>query len=139
VSVLRSFRLWAVALVAVAGLALVVGPGASGDAARVAHLETLVRCPSCEDLSVAQSDATSAVAVRHDIARAVARGQSDSQILTSLEATYGPTILLSPPTTGLGVLLWVVPVLAVLVLVGVVIRLARRRDPPVESGLEVPS
>jgi cytochrome c-type biogenesis protein CcmH len=128
VSVLRSFRLWAVALVAVAGLALVAGPHASGDAARVAHLESLVRCPSCEDLSVAQSDATSAVAVRADIARAVARGQSDSQILTSLEATYGSTILLSPPTTGIGVLLWIVPLAALAALVGVVVRLARRRD-----------
>ncbi len=127
-SVLRSFRLWAIALVAVVGLALVAGPHASGNAARVAHLESLVRCPSCEDLSVAQSDATSAVAVRADIARAVARGLSDSQILTSLEDTYGPTILLSPPTTGIGALLWIVPVAALVALIGVVVRLFRRRD-----------
>jgi hypothetical protein len=38
------------------------------------HLETLVKCPACDDLSVAQSNATSAIAVRHDIARDVHRG-----------------------------------------------------------------
>ena len=42
----------------------------------------------------------------------VAAGDSDSQILTSLEATYGTSVLLSPPTSGLGALLWAVPVAA---------------------------
>ena len=59
-----------------------------------------MRCPACEDISVAVSDATSAIAVRHEITRDVHRGDSDNTILTSLEDTYGASILLSPPTTG---------------------------------------
>ncbi len=124
---LRSFTLFALALVAVATLALTLAPRAGGDAARVARLESLVRCPACEDLSVAQSDATSAIAVRHEIAADVARGLSDARILTSLEAVYGTSILLSPPTSGLGVLLWVGPLLVALAVVGGAIRVARRR------------
>jgi len=127
VSILRSFRLWLLALVALGAFVLVSAPSTSSAQARIAHLESLVRCPSCEDLSVAQSNATSAIAVRHEIAQKVHHGSSDDQILTSLEDTYGTSILLSPPTTGLGVLLWVVPLVLVVVLGVVVLGLWRRR------------
>ncbi len=124
---LRSFWLWAAAALAVVALVLVAAPGTSSRAARVAHLESLVRCPSCEDLSVAQSTAASSLAVRHDIEARVARGQSDAAILASLTSTYGPTILLSPSTSGLGTLLWLGPLGGVLLLALVGWRLWRRR------------
>lgn len=125
--VLKSFTLWCVVFVFVAGAAVLVRPSGSSEVARIAHLETLVRCPSCDDLSVAVSDATSAIAVRHEIATKVHEGRSDDEILTSLEAAYGTSILLSPPTSGLGVLLWIVPLVGVLLLVASAVRLARRR------------
>ena len=125
--VLKSFFVWCVALVAVAAIAVALNPHPPTRAARIAHLETLVRCPACHDLSVAESNATSAIAVRNEIANKVRSGQSDNKILTSLESVYGTSILLSPPTSGLGVLLWVVPSLGVVVLAASSIRLARRR------------
>ena len=125
--VLRSFRLWALAFVAVAVLALASAPVAPSAQRRVAHLESLVKCPSCENLSVAQSNATAALAVRNEIRRAVAAGESDNRILTSLESTYGPSILLSPSTSGLGTLLWLGPLALVFALVFALTRLARRR------------
>jgi cytochrome c-type biogenesis protein CcmH/NrfF len=73
------------------------------------------------------SNATSAIAVRHEITTKVHEGQSDNKILTSLESVYGTSILLSPPTSGLGVLLWVVPLLGLLILIASAIRLTRRR------------
>ncbi len=106
---LGAFRLWLVALVAVLALALVTGPTTSGPAQRIAHLESLVKCPSCQDLSVAQSNSSSALAVRHEIVSMVHQGQSDTQILTAIEAAYGSSVLLSPSTSGVGVLLWLVP------------------------------
>ena len=123
---LRSFWLWVAALVVVFGVALLASPNQSSAASRVAHLESLVKCPSCEDLSVAQSNATTAVAVRHEIVADVAAGKSDNQILTSIQAAYGTSILLSPPTSGLGVLLWIVPLGVVLALIVVGLRLRRR-------------
>ncbi len=125
--ILRSFALWCVAFLAVVAFAVVLNPHGSNESARIAHLETLVRCPSCDDLSVAVSNATSAIAVRHEIASKVHEGQSDNKILTSLESAYGTSILLSPPTSGLGVLLWVVPLLGLLLLIASAIRLTRRR------------
>jgi cytochrome c-type biogenesis protein CcmH len=119
---LRSFRLWCLALVV-----LVAAPSAGTVQGRIAHLETLVKCPACEDISVAQSNATSAIAVRNEIAQRVRAGDSDSQILTSLESRYGTSILLSPPTSGIGALLWLAPMTALLALVVAGVRLARRR------------
>jgi cytochrome c-type biogenesis protein CcmH len=125
--VLRSFWLWVAAFVVVVAVTVVTAPTAPTSQSRINHLETLVRCPACEDISVAVSDATSAIAVRHEINRDVHRGESDNNILTSLEATYGPSILLSPPTSGLGTLLWAVPVAVLVLAVVTGLRLARRR------------
>ncbi len=126
-TVLKSFWLWGLAFLCVLAVALVEAPSTPSRQGRVAHLESIVKCPACEDLSVAQSNATSSIAVRHDIARRVREGESDDKILTSLEATYGPSILLSPPTSGLGSLLWLVPLGAVVALAVAGVRLARRR------------
>jgi cytochrome c-type biogenesis protein CcmH len=114
-------------LVAVVAIVLTTAPSTATAQSRIAHLETLVKCPACEDISVAQSNATSAIAVRNEIAQRVRSGDSDSQILTSLESRYGTSILLSPPTSGIGALLWLVPVAALLVLAVAGVRLARRR------------
>ena len=124
---LRSFWLWLGALVVVVALAVGTAPSAPSSLSRINHLERLVRCPACDDLSVAVSNATSAIAVRHEIARDVHAGESDNKILTSLEATYGPSILLSPSTSGLGTLLWAVPVAVLVVCLATGLRLARRR------------
>ena len=118
--------MWLIAVAAVVVLALVSTPATSSTAQRVAHLETLVKCPSCQDLSVAQSTSSSALAVRHEIETLVAKGESDTQILTSIEAAYGPSILLSPSTSGLGALLWLLPS-AVFVGLGVTVVVLRRR------------
>ena len=122
-----SFALWLIALVAVVVFALVSSPAASSGAQRVAHLETLVKCPSCQDLSVAQSTSSSALAVRNEIVAMVAKGESDTQILTAIEAAYGPSVLLSPSTSGLGALLWILPSGVFAGLIVTVIVLRRRR------------
>lgn len=124
---LGSFRLWIVALVAVAALAWVSAPSATTRVQRVTHLESLVKCPSCQDLSVAQSTSSASLAVRDQIVALVARGDSDTQILTTIENAYGPSILLSPSTSGMGALLWVVPSAVFVGLVATVIVLRRRR------------
>ena len=89
----------------VLAVALVIGAGvfSSGPetaAQRVAAIEAGVRCPSCTDVSVADSDATTAIAVRHQIQSMVDAGQSTAAIDQVLVSEYGQTILLVPPDTG---------------------------------------
>jgi cytochrome c-type biogenesis protein CcmH len=122
--------LWArVALpVVVLVVALVIGSGALHSAPpttgqRVSALEAGVRCPACTDLSVAESNTTSAIAVRHQIESMVAAGRSDAAIDQVLVSEYGQTILLVPPNAGGFPLLWVIPIVcgaAALVGVGLV-------------------
>ena len=119
--------MWCVALVAVLALVLVTQGSTSSQQSRIAHLETLVKCPACDDISVAQSNATSAIAVRNEITQRVKAGASDNAILTSLESRYGPSILLSPSTSGVGTLLWAVPLMVVAAAVLAAIRIARRQ------------
>lgn len=98
--------------VLVVALAFGSGLGSGGrpsPAARVAAIDSQVRCPSCEDLSVAQSQASSAVAVRHQVAHLVAVGRTDQEVESALVAEYGPTILLRPPTSGLSSVVWILP------------------------------
>jgi cytochrome c-type biogenesis protein CcmH len=126
-TIVRSFWLWCLAFLCVLAVALLGAPSTASAQGRIAHLESLVKCPACDDLSVAQSNATSSIAVRHDITRRVQEGESDNKILTSLEATYGTSILLSPSTSGLGLLLWLVPLGVLLTLAIAGVRLVRRR------------
>ena len=93
---------------------------------RAAQIEATIKCPSCEGLSVAQSNAPSAIAVRHQIEAAIRNGQSNEDITSSLVATYGPTILLNPPKHGLTAVLWIAPIVVVLVSGVILVALLRK-------------
>jgi cytochrome c-type biogenesis protein CcmH len=116
----------------VVAVALLVGSGAFDTAApspsqRAAAIEAGVRCPSCTDLSVAQSNATTAIAVRHQIEGMVSAGRSTAEIDQALVSEYGQSILLVPPASGGIPLIYVVPlVLGAGALVGVGIVFWRR-------------
>ena len=113
-------------------VALVIGSGAfdaqpQTAAQRAAGIEATVRCPSCTDLSVAQSNATTAIAVRHQIESMVAAGRSTSAIDEALVAEYGQTILLVPPDAGGVPVIWIIPlVLGAAALAGVGVVFWRR-------------
>lgn len=94
---------------------------------RAAALDAQLRCPSCDDLSVAQSSASAAVAVRHEVLHLAREGRTDQQIEDQLVGQYGPTILLRPPTSGLASLVWIVPALAGAGAVGALVVLFWRR------------
>ncbi len=96
-------------------------------AQRAAAIETAVKCPSCPDLSVAQSEATTSLAVRHEIVQMVDQGRSTTQIEQALVDQYGQTILLVPPASGGIAVIWLLPiVLAVGALVAMGVFFVRR-------------
>jgi cytochrome c-type biogenesis protein CcmH/NrfF len=125
----RRVQLWLhVALpVLVLVVALVIGSGIfdaspQTPAQRAAAIEAGVRCPSCTDVSVADSDATTAIAVRHQIQSMVNAGRSTQAIDQVLVSEYGQTILLVPPDAGGIPVIYVVPLVlgaGALVMVGV--------------------
>jgi cytochrome c-type biogenesis protein CcmH len=128
----RSFPLWT-ALGVVLVAALIIGSGAlSGspptDAQRAYAIESVVRCPSCEDLSVAQSSASTAVTVRATVTQLISSGWTDQQIENYLVARYGTSIVLDPPARGLSLLVWLLPLLGGSAALAVLVtRMARRQ------------
>jgi cytochrome c-type biogenesis protein CcmH/NrfF len=111
--IFKTFRLWLAVFVVVFATIFATSATTSSTERRIAHLESIVRCPACEGLSVAQSNATSSIAIRQEIERRVKAGDSDTSILTSLQERYGSALLLIPSSRGLGVVLWIVPFAAV--------------------------
>jgi cytochrome c-type biogenesis protein CcmH/NrfF len=65
-----------------------------------------------------------------EISDAVAKGQSDDQILQAAVQEYGPTVLIEPPKKGFDLLAWVMPIalpiIAVLLVWGIVTRWRER-------------
>ncbi|MGH9154473.1 MAG: cytochrome c-type biogenesis protein [Acidimicrobiales bacterium] len=133
---MRRSRLALLALVVVLGGALFVGARGDGDpptpARRAGRLASKVRCPTCDGLSAAESDAPSSQAVRQEIRERIDAGISDGDILNYLVSRY-PGILLTPPASGVGALVWVLPPMA-LVVAGAALAAAFRRWRSIPAG-----
>ncbi|HXA32435.1 MAG TPA: cytochrome c-type biogenesis protein [Acidimicrobiales bacterium] len=128
----RRSLIWVV-LGVVLVVALLIGSGVFSSqpltrAQRVQAIASGIKCPSCEDLSVADSNAQTAVTVRAAIVAQVAAGRTDQQIDDYLVARYGSSIVLTPPKSGWSLLVWVLPLVAgVVALGGLTLFMVRRR------------
>ena len=94
-------------------LALYVGTRPGGPTTpedRAQSLEHQIKCPVCRGQSVAESDSEASKAIRTDIQRRIADGQSDSEIRAYYAQTLGPDILLRPTSSGFAGLVWIIPV-----------------------------
>jgi cytochrome c-type biogenesis protein CcmH len=136
----RRFPLWTL-LGVVLVVALLVGSGVLRSspptaAQRAAAIESDIRCPSCEDLSVAVSSAPTAVTVRSTVRQLVDQGWTDARIEDYLVARYGSTIVLDPSTSGWSALVWVLPVAGGLVAVAGLAVVLRRRRRSGDAGLD---
>lgn len=108
---MRRLLTWAaIAAVIAAALALGTGPqsgaGTDGTADSIA---AGLRCPVCQGLSVKDSDSSTARDIRADIRRRVDAGQTPAAIRRAYVDRYGEWILLRPPSSGFGAVVWVVP------------------------------
>ncbi len=83
-------------------------------AARAARLEQQLACPVCEGQSVADSNSPQSRAIRDDIPRRIAAGQSDAEIRQYYVSRYTERILETPSNSGLGIIAWGLPALAVI-------------------------
>lgn len=120
-------------LLAVVAVALLtvgsVRAAKSPEAARTSALESLIKCPQCDDLSIAESDAPSSVQLRHRVATFVAAGWSNGRIESWVTARYGSNALLLPPAGGANETLYVLPAaLVALAAAGLAWYLWRRRS-----------
>jgi cytochrome c-type biogenesis protein CcmH len=96
---------------------------------RTETVATQLRCPTCQAQSVAMSRSEIAGAMRAEIRAQLVAGRTPEQIRDWFAARYGPAVLLEPPQTGVGLVLWFIP--AALLGVGAVLTavVVRRRVP----------
>lgn len=124
---------WLVVLAVFAGALAVAALGDTGPqttAERARSLSEGIRCPTCDGQSVADSDATAARTIRTEIVRRIEAGQSDDEIRSYIVGLY-PDSSLTPPTSGIGGLVWFLPVAGfVLALGGLVAAFRSWRSPP---------
>jgi len=116
------------------GLVLVVAlglgsrgrPGPPTEDQRVQRIASVIRCPTCQGLSAAQSDAPSSEAIRDEIRRRVEEGETDGQIKDYLVSRYTTAVLLEPERRGLGLAVWALPIGGGLLAVGGLVLVLRR-------------
>ena len=136
----------AIAVAVCAGVALAAGVFGGGGAHPVSLYQRTMavageyRCPVCAGESVAASDAPEAVEIKGLVQQWLADGRSQAQIRSYLVRDYGTSILERPPTSGVSVLVWALPGVAVAAgLIGLGFGFARwRRANPVPADLANP-
>ncbi len=109
-----------------------VHPPPASRAARIQSLDSIIKCPVCNDVSIAQSDAAVARALRAKVAELVDAGRSDAEIERYVVRQFGRAELLAPQSP----LIWLLPVVivgAAAALLAVVL-FRRRRLRPVTGG-----
>lgn len=128
---MRRWGTWLALAVVLIG-ALVLGSGSDGpptSAERSADLASQLRCPTCQGQSVLASNAPAAEAIRSDIRRRVDAGESDQEILAYIDGQFADSLLLNPPRSGLGALVWALPVVGLVVAVAGLAMAFRRWRP----------
>ncbi|HEV7769006.1 MAG TPA: cytochrome c-type biogenesis protein CcmH [Thermoanaerobaculia bacterium] len=87
---------------------------------RAHEVSGLLRCPVCQGMAVADSPAEMAVNMKAQVHELLARGYTEEQILKYFELSYGQFVLLRPKFEGVNRLVWLLPIGALLVGIGLV-------------------
>jgi cytochrome c-type biogenesis protein CcmH len=95
---------------------------------RFQQLTAQLRCPMCQNETLADSNAPIARDLRNQIFQLMQHGQSDQQIKQYLVARYSDYVLYDPPLKPGTMLLWFGPLLVLLGGAGVVLMAIRKRN-----------
>ena len=108
-------------------LALACAPVARADALddQVRTIARELRCPVCAGETVADSNAPVAVQMRGVIRQQLEAGESPDRIKAYFVARYGPEILLTPQASGFTLGVWIMPIVALIVGLGIVFAVLR--------------
>src|SRR5438128_9970183 len=89
---------------------------------RTHEIASLLRCPVCQGMSVADSPSTVALDMEQQVREMVGRGYTEQQILAYFEQSYGEFVFLKPRNR----LIWILPGVVLLIGVVVVVMTAKR-------------
>ena len=111
--------------------------GAALDAKTV-EVASLLRCPVCQGMSIADSPSEMAVNMKHQVGALLERGYTQDQILDYFEHSYGQFVLLKPGFQGVNALVWILPLIALGFGAVVVVAKVRRLQQPGDPATQRP-
>lgn len=114
----------------VIGLNLAASCWSAGDEAleaRTQRLAASLRCLVCQNQSVADSNASLALDLRHQVREMLRTGRNEDEVVDHLTARYGDFVVYKPPLAWRTALLWAGPALLLLAAGGVLVQALRRR------------
>lgn len=92
------------------------------------ELTEQLRCPKCQNNSIADSNAIIAEDMRNKVYELMMQGQNKQQVIDYMVARYGNFVTYEPPVTPATLILWIGPLLFVLIGGAVVIMRTRQRQ-----------
>ena len=98
--------------------------------ARAASLYAGIMCPICNGQTISQSHSQIAETMRQIVRERLQAGDTDEEVYAFMVGAFGESILASPPTSGVGLIVWVVPPAMLLlgaIAVAIVIRRLKRQ------------
>jgi cytochrome c-type biogenesis protein CcmH len=95
---------------------------------RTQEVASLLRCPVCQGLSVADSPSEMAVNMKGQVRELLFRGYTQEQILGYFERSYGQFVLLKPKMSGAGIAVWLLPILAIVIGAVIVVSKAKKLE-----------
>ena len=110
----------------------------SGLDEEVRAIASRLRCPVCQNESVADSPSELAAQMRALIRTKLEQGESPEAVVAYFASRYGEWILLDPRRQGLGWILWTAPAMVLLVALAVAVAFIRRTVRPGGAAAERP-
>ena len=104
--------------------------------AHVMKISTELRCLVCQNQTIADSHADLAVDLRRQVREMLQNGQNEQQVIDYMTARYGDFVLYRPPFKALTALLWIGPAVMVVVGLGTLFVVLRRRSRLADEAFE---
>ena len=103
--------------------------------ARYERLISEVRCVTCQNQTIKDSDAFIAADLRREIRRLMGEGKSDAEVTDFLVTRYGDFVLYRPRFSGKTMALWIAPFFLFLLGGFAIFRVVRHRmTMPIDEG-----
>ena len=104
--------------------------------ARVMKISNELRCLVCQNETIAASHAELAVDLRRQVREMLQTGQNEQQVVDYMTARYGDFVLYRPPFKALTALLWIGPAAMVVLGLGALFVVLRRRSRLADEAFE---
>lgn len=95
---------------------------------RFRALTEVLRCTVCQNQNLADSHASLARDLRHEILGLMHQGKSDEEIIAFLVARYGEFVRYRPPFNARTAVLWIGPFVFFVIALGTLVLIIRRRN-----------